>query len=185
MHFSSNCIFQLLTTFSAKLFFFHQASVHSSEGRKKELARFQAPSLPICKPGLIWVSKPTTKVPMHITQAHSSDQTGLWLHISSHSNCVILKSSVMGNVWHDSNWEWKNSPCSVPSHNRWAGLYEPSKRNAFPGSLYHLRPFAKQALVSQHAFMHLQWGSAGCIDFLKLKLHGLNSQVAGQTAQWH
>lgn len=105
--FSSKCIFQLPITFSSARALFPQAKHTLFRRGEKELARFQAPSLPICKPGLIWVSKRNVEVPRHITEAHSSDQTGSRLHISNHSNRVILKGSVMGNVWHDSNWERK------------------------------------------------------------------------------
>lgn len=180
LQFSSNCIFQLPITFSSARALFPQAKHTLFRKGKKELARFQAPSLPICKPGLIWVSKCNAEVPGHITEAHSSDQTGSRLHISNHSNCVILKGSVMGNVWHDSNWERKKLSMhgSIPQQ---AGrtLWTIKEYMHFLAARIVVRPFAKQALVSQHAAMQcwVHWFSevktAGDLHEVKCMRTGL------------
>lgn len=65
--FSSNHIFQLPieSQYSSP---FPPGKPQTLQRAKKELARFQAPSLPIGMPGLIWVSKHKAKVP--ITRRH-------------------------------------------------------------------------------------------------------------------
>lgn len=67
LQFSSNRIFQLLieSQYSSP---FPPGKPQTLQRVKKEFARFQAPSLPIGMPGLIWVSKHKAKVP--ITRRH-------------------------------------------------------------------------------------------------------------------
>lgn len=67
LHFSSNHIFQLLTKSQYSTPFYPSKAQALQKERKKkpnQLARFQAPSLSICKRGLIWVSKHKAKVPI-------------------------------------------------------------------------------------------------------------------------
>lgn len=142
-------------------------SPKQSTSSGENLERFQAPSLPVFKAGLFWVSESKAKVAI----IHSHSPQIKWAHDYTSQTCVILKGSVMGNKWHDSKWE-RRKPSMHGSIPQVGGHHCMNHQRVqhFLAACVIVRPFAVQALVSQHAFTHLQQGSAGYIHFLKLKL---------------
>lgn len=64
LQFSCNHIFQLLTKSQYSSPFSPSKAQILQKEKKPQLARFQAPSLSICKLGLIWVSRHNAEVPI-------------------------------------------------------------------------------------------------------------------------
>lgn len=151
---------------------FTQQSTDSSEGKKQtsQLARFQAPSLSICKLGLIWVSKHKAKVLVtHRGTFLRSNRLAI-THLKLLELCNTERP-VMGKEWHDSKWERRkpSKPSSIPQVDgqHWMNHH---RAQAFPGSMCYCETFC-WAGSGESVWVHaLTARQCWMIDLLKSKL---------------
>lgn len=192
------CIFLAITFFNYWLKvntqpLFTQAKHRLFRRREKkkpnQLARFQAPSLSICKRGLIWVSKHKAKVPITHRGTFLRSNRLVITHLRLLELCNTERP-VMGNEWHDSKWERRkpSMPSSIPQlgGQHWMNHH---RVQAFPGSMCYCETFC-WAGCGESVWVHaltarqcwIDWSSEVKTEPLEIISERKLSAVPGQNA---